>query len=306
MSLKNMDLRTARHLVALAEHLNFTRAADEVQLTQSALSRSIRQAEASLGVKLFDRDRTKVQLTALGRTVVDGAAQLLKQAREFDDVLDSLKNGAQASVSFGMARTAAAALLPQVLEVEMAACPGRQNKVVVRSFESLMDVLLRREIEFFVSAEHGRARSSIIHADGIANFPMAQLVRAGHPLLRMGEQSRQNEFPWMIASSDAPAPNAADMGYPHLREAPEIVLEDLGCAARLTEKTDIIWVTSTFSATRELGDGRLRQLPFPKHVRAGASYQLMIYRLKDRTLSPVAERLCQLFTNLALRLQQGF
>ena len=300
-----MDLRTARHLVSLAEHLNFTRAANEVHLTQSALSRSIQQVEASLGVKLFDRDRTKVELTALGRTVVDGAVQLLKQAREFDDVLDSLKNGAQASVSFGMARTAAAALLPQVLEVEMAAWPGRQNKVVVRSFNSLMDVLLTRDIEFFVSAEHARARPSIVHADGIAKFPMAQLVRAGHPLLRGGEQRRQNEFPWMISSTDAPAPNAADMGYPHLREAPEIVLEDLGCAARLTETTDVIWLTSTLSATRELSDGRLRRLPFPKQVPAGASYQLMIYRLKDRTLSPAAERLCQLFRDLALRLRQG-
>ena len=301
-----MDLRTARHLVALAENLNFTRAANEVHLTQSALSRSIQQVEASLGVKLFDRDRTKVELTALGRNVVDGAAQLLKQAREFDDVLDSLKNGAQARVRFGMARTAAAALLAQVLEMEMAAWPGRQSRVVVRSFDSLMDVLLTRDIEFFVSAEHGRARSSIVHADGIAKFPMAQLVRAGHPLLGSGELGRQNDFPWMISSADAPAPNAADMGYPHLREAPEIVLEDLGCAARLTETTDVIWLTSTFSATRELSDGRLRQLPFPKQIPAGASYQLMIYRLKDRTLSPAAERLCQLFMDLALRLQQAF
>lgn len=310
MSLANMDLRTARHIVVLAEHLNFTRAARELELTQSALSRSVQQAETALGVRLFDRDRTRVQVNAMGRMVIDGAVQLLQQSRSFDDLLARLKAGAQTSVRFGMARTAAAALLPQALRAELVASPGLQHQVVVRSFDSLRDMLLSREIEFFVSAEHGRdggTGGSAVQVHPIADFPITPLVRPEHPLLTGTTPQTPDAFPWMTSSTDAPGTTAQDMGYPELRPAPEIMLEDLGCAARLTETTDLIWVTSTFSAARELQEGRLRQLVPARPVRTPARppYKLMIFQMHGCTLSPAALRLSRQFAVLASRLQEA-
>lgn len=309
MSLTNIDLRAARHITGLARHLNFTRAARELELTQSALSRSIQHVEAALGVTLFDRDRTKVQLTAMGRIVVDGANALLQQSQSFDELLGRLKAGAQTSVRFGMARTAAAALLPQALQAELELAPGLQHQVVVRSFDNLRDMLLAREIEFFVSAEHrreGSAANDTLQVHPIANFPIVPLVRAGHPLLAPHTGKRPDDFPWMISSTEAPATTAQDMGYPQLRPTPEIMLEDLGCAARLTATTDLIWVTSTFSAARELQEGRLRQLTSARQHRTPARppYKLMIFQLHGCTLSPAALRVGRRFAVLASRLQE--
>ena len=305
MSLTNMDLRTARYIVCLTEHLNFTKAARELDLTQSALSRSVQQIEQVLGFRLFDRDRGGVQLTAMGRIVVDGAKELLQHSMSFDDLLSRLQVGAQTSVKFGMARTAAAALLPQILQAEMAEEPGLQHRVAVRSYEFLLEMLLAREIEFFVSAEHGRAVSRNLQVHAIAKFPMTQLVRTGHPLLRSDTLMKYEDYPWMISSTEADT-NAVDLGYFHLRASSEIMLEDLGCAAQLAETTDLIWITSSFSAIRELQEGRLLQLPFPQRVSKAtrAPYTLMIYQLQGRTLSPAALRLTRRFTALAARLQQ--
>jgi DNA-binding transcriptional LysR family regulator len=66
--------------VALADTLHFRRAADELHLTQPALSRQIQALERELGVRLFDRDRRSVALTPAGRQLVADAAPLLASA----------------------------------------------------------------------------------------------------------------------------------------------------------------------------------------------------------------------------------
>lgn len=301
MSYNHIDLRSARHIVSLAEHLSFTRAASALCITQSALSRSIQQVEQELGLKLFDRDRSRVHLTAVGEIVVEGAATLLRHSLAFDDVLDRLSGGEQSFVKFGMARTAAAALLPRVLENELINGRAHRNLVAVRSFDALVDLLVGGDIEFFISAEQVSPRAGILESIRIARFPMTQLVRPDHPLLSQASREDYDAFPWMISSMFAASTNADELGYPHLRPIPQIVVEDLGCAASLAQRTDMIWITSSFSATQELHDGRLVQLPFPtKVVKAlRAPYKLMVYLLPNRTLSPAARHLVDRFKTLA-------
>ena len=62
-----MELRHLQHFIAVAEELNFTRAAERVHIVQSALSTSIRSLEEELRVRLFVRSTKQVQLTPAGR-----------------------------------------------------------------------------------------------------------------------------------------------------------------------------------------------------------------------------------------------
>lgn len=65
-----MSIRSLRYFIALADCLNFTRAAERCSVTQSTLSIQLRKLEAYLGVTLFERDRTHVALTDEGRKVL--------------------------------------------------------------------------------------------------------------------------------------------------------------------------------------------------------------------------------------------
>jgi DNA-binding transcriptional LysR family regulator len=76
----DLDLRRLRSFVAVAKHLNFTRAAEELHLAQPALSRQVRALERELGVVLFERDRRSVALTAAGRQLLEDAVPLLAGA----------------------------------------------------------------------------------------------------------------------------------------------------------------------------------------------------------------------------------
>jgi DNA-binding transcriptional LysR family regulator len=77
-----MDLRHLRYFVALAEELNFSRAAGRVHLSQPALSQQIQKLEGELGVALFQRTKHRVELTQAGQVLLKGARQVLVQVEQ--------------------------------------------------------------------------------------------------------------------------------------------------------------------------------------------------------------------------------
>ena len=74
-----MEIRHLRYFLAVAEELNFSRAAARVYLSQPALSQQIRKLEEELGVGLFSRARRQVELTESGRMLLEGTQQALVQ-----------------------------------------------------------------------------------------------------------------------------------------------------------------------------------------------------------------------------------
>lgn len=101
----NIELRHLRAIVAVAEELNFTRAAERLFIAQQALSNQIRQLEGELGVRLFDRSTRHVALTEAGEELYRRATEILlavddaaRTARESTEPKTSLKVGFVASV----------------------------------------------------------------------------------------------------------------------------------------------------------------------------------------------------------------
>lgn len=89
-------LRDLRYFVAVAEELSFTRAAERLFVSQPALSKQIRQLEEQLRVRLLDRDRRGVALTAAGRALLTAAGEML---RAWDEAQRAVSDAAAAEAS---------------------------------------------------------------------------------------------------------------------------------------------------------------------------------------------------------------
>lgn len=86
-----MNLRQLQHLAALAEEASFSRAAERLHLTQSALSRSLQGLEDELGARLVDRAGRRSTLTPLGEAVLARAHRILLEAAEIERSAELLR-----------------------------------------------------------------------------------------------------------------------------------------------------------------------------------------------------------------------
>lgn len=80
---RDLDIRRLRYLVAVAEELHFTKAAQRLHVAQQAISREIRALEDELGVALFDRTTRRVSLTPAGKLAVERASELIALHDQF-------------------------------------------------------------------------------------------------------------------------------------------------------------------------------------------------------------------------------
>jgi DNA-binding transcriptional LysR family regulator len=102
----HLTLRQLTVFEAVARHLNYTRAADEMYLSQPAVSMQIRQLEDAVGLPLFERLGRKIHLTEAGRELYYYAQAIDRQLKEAEEVLAALKGLNKGRLAVSVASTA--------------------------------------------------------------------------------------------------------------------------------------------------------------------------------------------------------
>ncbi|MBZ5501767.1 MAG: LysR family transcriptional regulator [Acidobacteriia bacterium] len=97
-----MELRQLHYFIAVAEALNFRKAAERLHITQPSVSRQIRQLEEELGVALLMRDRKQVHLTDAGRLVLHKAKALVAEAAQLAQSVKRADHGERGSLKVGV------------------------------------------------------------------------------------------------------------------------------------------------------------------------------------------------------------
>jgi DNA-binding transcriptional LysR family regulator len=282
-----MDLKALRHIVTLARHLNFTRAAEELGLSQPALTRSIQAIEAQAGARLFDRDRGGVHMTQLGRAVAGKAIGLLEDAAEIDQMLHRFARAEAGEIAFGMAPLPARVMLPSVLVEGLSAWPQLRSRISIRGPQELLELVATGKIEFSIGPERMLDNPPHLKVTQIGSLPLSLLVRRQHPLLRGGSSELRKHYPLVVSGPIGEAEFLPRHLREHLSQQPHIVLDDFDILARITEQSDSIWLSSTFAARDEIREGRLTELPIGAGQDLG-HFKIVMYSLERRSLSPAA------------------
>jgi LysR family hydrogen peroxide-inducible transcriptional activator len=130
-----------RYLVAVADTLNFSRAADECFVTQPTLSAGIKELEDRLGVQLIERTRHSVLLTPLGEATTARARRLLLDASEIEALAKAHSNPFEGDLKLGSIPTIGPYLLPRALLAIRHEFPDLNIYLREEMTESLLDGL---------------------------------------------------------------------------------------------------------------------------------------------------------------------
>ena len=195
-----MNIKHLEHLLALADTGSFSRAAEKLFITQSALSRSIQSLEDELGGKLLDRIGKRNELTPLGLDVVSRARHIVRDAAELRHSAKLLQEGGRGAISVGLG-SGPAALLMLPLMCAAAAQPGMRVAVIQGPVELQILQLRSRQLDAMVVDMRRVIPAADLHIESLVELRAGFVARKGHPLASKKAVSFADVVRFPIAST---------------------------------------------------------------------------------------------------------
>ena len=138
LRLHNFTLRQLQYAVAVSETLSFRAAAKLLNVSQPSLSAQLKELEEGLGVRLFERDRRGVMLTAQGAPLIKRAQATLREAMDLEEDAQRQKDPLSGTLTFGVIPTISPYLLPAITPALRTRC----KKLAVRWVEDKTENLI--------------------------------------------------------------------------------------------------------------------------------------------------------------------
>ena len=150
-----MEMHQVRYFLAVAETLNFTRAAEQCHVAQPSLSRAVRKLEEELGGDLFRRERSQTHLTELGRSMQPVLQQCFASAQAAKDLASNYGITETAPLRIGVSRTVSLEMLAPLLSELTRACPGLELSFRRGNGGEILEALRAGDIEVAITASAG-------------------------------------------------------------------------------------------------------------------------------------------------------
>ncbi|MER2935838.1 LysR family transcriptional regulator [Serratia sp. SM29] len=297
----NYSLKQLRVFVAVTRHGSFSRAGEAIGLTQSAVSHSVKELEAEVGVRLLDRTTREVVLTDAGLRLANRVERLLDELQAA--LLDARSFGVQRSgtVRVATSQTISAHLMPQCIAASEREYPEIRIMLRDQAQQQVLHSVRNAEVDFGIVVDPVQAVD--LECEAVLHEPFLLLCRDDHPF------AAQQEVRWSAlngcrlvlqdyASGSRPLIDSA------LRQqgVEAQVVQEIGHPATLFPMVAEGIGISIFPALAlplpEGGRLRVRRL-VPEINRA-----LMLVRRKNRSLTPAAEAIWQVARQQAALLHQ--
>jgi DNA-binding transcriptional LysR family regulator len=287
-----VDLKRWAHIVAVADRRSFVRAAEQVHLSQPALTRSIQAAEAQLGLSLFDRGTQEVVPTPAGEFVVARARQLVFNSSCLERDVELYRNKGLGDTAFGVGPFPAATFLVPTLAAVRREFPGVNLRVEISNWQLLLKRLLEQDIEFFVADTTDLPGNQSLHQRALRHEQGGFYVRAGHPLRDQKEVTLKQLWAYGVASVRLPAgvraALAALLGMSATTEL-SLALEcdDVQVLKSVSMACDLVLAAPHAAVAAELATHSLHPLSVTKLPPLFS--RMGVVTLRGRTPSPMAE-----------------
>jgi DNA-binding transcriptional LysR family regulator len=275
-----VDLSRLRHIIAVYRNRSFSRAADEIGITQPALSRSIAAFEQRYGLVLFDRGRGGVYPTAAGLHVIDQAQKLLSAASDLERSLKRYPDEGGGRIALGMGPLIAGLFLPRLSRILLATWPGLQIVTLTRTPDQLAGELLNDRIEMIIGNNWNLGRMPGTDILRIGRLAIAPMVRAGHPLAGHAKLTAADLEAYPVASP-------VEQTTGEISNAGSVICDNFHVLRETVLRTDCTWLSSPAFLAEDLKAGRIVQLDV---TALQTQSEICVVSKRSRTRSAAADR----------------
>jgi LysR family transcriptional regulator, hydrogen peroxide-inducible genes activator len=177
-----MEMHQIRYFLAVAEELNFTRAAEKCHVAQPSLTRAVKLLEEELGGPLFHRERANTHLSELGRMVTPHLQQVWSQAQATKSLADGFRKLTRTKLRLGVMCTIAPDQLIDLFVALQARHPDVELEIVDDSARRLHEQLLTGDLEVALYCAMGNLVDERTHLMPLFREQMMIILNVGHSL----------------------------------------------------------------------------------------------------------------------------
>jgi LysR family pca operon transcriptional activator len=183
---ERLRIRQLQAIVAIADQRSLMAASRTLGISQPALSKTLQEIEAVLGVRIFDRISRSVVPNAYGQAILIRARTVLAELNRIGEDLVQVAQQSAGTVVIGALPTAAAGILPATLARLRSRHPRLGVKVMQGRTHDLLPILDSGGLEVIVGRLYPPHTPDDLQREVLYEEPISILARAGHPILGLG------------------------------------------------------------------------------------------------------------------------
>lgn len=197
---RRLKFRHLEVLLVLCQARSITAAAEELHMTQPAVSHWLSDIEDLVGAPIFVRGR-QLKTTPAGEVLRRHAERMLGDVRRTSEELVAVNQGISGTLRIGSIASAAPSLIPQTIAQLQEEFPDLHVHVLIEgTFDSLLERLRKKELDLIIGPLDIRAQKSGFQCELLVADTVAVVVSPGHPLARKRKPTWQEaaELPWIM------------------------------------------------------------------------------------------------------------
>jgi LysR family transcriptional regulator, low CO2-responsive transcriptional regulator len=259
------NVHQLRVFVAVAETLSFTRAAERLFLTQSAVSHQIAKLERELGCELLTREGRGVTLTTAGRALLHQARRVFAAIESAVDATRHAANEERGRLRIGASTTACQYLIPEALREFRECFPTYSLSIVPADSPATLEHLLAGTVDLSLMLRSERNRKVQYHA--LFDDELQLIVSALHPCAAAGRIDRRqlSDQRMILYSSSSTTFRLVERYFARMQMPLQdwIQVGDLGAIKELVKIGLGVSMMARWTTTAERQQGSLVSLPLP-------------------------------------------
>lgn len=206
--------------VTVVEKGNFSRAAEELHMTQPAVSQYIQTLERTVGARLLERTNKYVRLNKAGDAVYHHAKEILGLYTKMQRIVDDLNNKASGALSIGSSYTFGEYVLPHIMAKLQTEFPDIDPTITIANTKEIAELVANHQLDVGIVEGHYKEKNLIV--EKLAEDSMVIVASSKHPILNKKDLEKET---WIVREPGSGTREAQESFFQKFNIVPKKLME---------------------------------------------------------------------------------